>query len=400
MQPQTRASQMDVFIAGAGPAGLACAIASALRGLDVHVADAMEPPIDKACGEGLLPDAVQSLAALGLDLVHNPEAHPIDGLRFVDNSDHQDAHPLSAQAVFRTPGYGIRRTALHTLLLDRAIALGVRFHWKNSVQGVDPQSTGVLVRTNRQLFRTRFLVGADGHHSRVAACAGLTEASISSRRIGLRQHYAIAPWTNFVEVHWSPFGQAYITPNSSNEVCVAFVANKKFDGAAHALTHFPALRHHLATAQSSGPSRGSITLGRKLRRVATANIALIGDASGSVDAITGEGMALCFRQAAALSLAISNGNLALYQQAHPRIQRIPSLMSRSLLLMGRSPLLCHAALRTFERCPWLLERLLRIHIGRSPRHLPSLSPHFQPGFPGEAICARTRTAFTSTRASL
>src|ERR1700679_3306609 len=80
---QTR--QIDVFIAGAGPAGLACAIACAVQSLEVHIADAMEPPIDKACGEGPLPGAMEALARLGLDLVHGPtthEAHSIPGVRF------------------------------------------------------------------------------------------------------------------------------------------------------------------------------------------------------------------------------------------------------------------------------------------------------------------------------
>jgi flavin-dependent dehydrogenase len=103
--------------------------------------------------------------------------------------------------------------------------------------------------------------------------------------------------------------------------------------------------------------------------VTRGNIALIGDASGSVDAVTGEGMALCFRQAAALSLALRAADLALYQQAHRRIQRLPSLMSRSLLLMDRSPRLRDTVLRAFDRTPWLFDRLLQMHIGQSP--LPS-----------------------------
>jgi menaquinone-9 beta-reductase len=363
MHQNTQATQMDVFVAGAGPAGLACAIACAIQGLTVHVADAMEPPIDKACGEGLLPDAVESLASLGLDLVHsldNREGHPLRGVRFVGDSG------ASAQAVFNAQGRGIRRTVLHKLLLDRATALGVHFHWKNSVQGIETQSTGILVRTNRQLLHTRFLVGADGHHSRIASWAGLTEASVHSRRIGLRQHYTIAPWTDFAEVYWSNFGQAYVTPNSPSEVCVAFIADKKFASAEQALSRFPALRHRLSTSQPSDPARGSITLGRKLRRVATGNIALVGDASGSVDAVTGEGLALCFRQAAALALALRAGDLALYQQAHRRIQLRPSLMSSSLLLMDSSPRLRDRVLNTFEGRPRLFERLLQMHIGYSP----------------------------------
>ena len=360
----------DVLIVGAGPAGLASAIAAARQGLHVEVIDAMKPPIDKACGEGLMPDSLEALAAIGFtnldQILRETENHLLRGIRFI--GDHTSSnHTTTTEAEFpQNPGRGIRRTVLHQILLDRATSLGVRFHWENSVHSIAPTAEGTLVHSNRQTLRARYLIGADGPRSRVATWAGLTEDSIQSRRIGLRQHYTIAPWTDFVEVYWSNVGQAYVTPNSSNEVCVAFIANKKIPSSEVALNHFPTLRHHLAASQPNGPTRGSITLGRKLHRVTKGNVALIGDASGSVDAVTGEGMALCFRQAAALSLALRADDLVLYQQAHRRIQRFPSLMSRSLLLMDRSPLFRDSVLHTFQRNPWLFERLLQMHIGHSP----------------------------------
>jgi flavin-dependent dehydrogenase len=362
-------SVCDVLVVGGGPAGLASAIAAARQGLHVEVVDAMKPPIDKACGEGLMPDSLEALAAIGFtnleQILRETENHLLRGIRFI--GDHPLPNPLTVEAAFpQSPGRGIRRTVLHQILLDRAVSLGVRFHWENSVQSIAPAVDGTLVHSNRQTLRARFLIGADGPRSRVATWAGLTEASIQSRRIGLRQHYTIAPWTDFVEVYWSNVGQAYVTPNSSNEVCVAFVANKKFPGSETALSHFPALRDHLAASQPNGPARGSISLGRKLHRVTSRNVALIGDASGSVDAVTGEGMALCFRQAAALSVALRANDLAVYQQAHRRIQRLPTLMSRSLLLMDRSPWVRDSVLRTFHSAPWLFERLLQMHIGHSP----------------------------------
>ena len=358
-------SQPDVLVVGAGPAGLAAAIASANKGLQVEVVDTMQPPIDKACGEGLLPDAVRSLADLGFNLnrdLRKVESHLLRGIRF-----HNGQATTSAQASFPTsPGRGIRRTVLHQLLLDRALALGVRFHWQNSVQGIEPTPTGHLVRTHRQTLCARYLIGADGHHSRIAAWAGLTEATIHSMRIGLRQHFTIAPWTNFVEVYWSNHGQAYVTPTSPNEVCVAFVANKKFPTVDHALTHFPSLKHHLASATRNGSPRGSITLDRTLRRITTNNIALIGDASGSVDAITGSGLGLCFRQAIALARSLHIEDLAAYERVHPDIQRPSRIMSRGLLLLDRFPHLRALTLGTFQRRPTLLEYLLHLHIGHRP----------------------------------
>ena len=46
---------MKVLVAGGGPIGLAAAIQARLHGFDVTLIDAKTPPIDKACGEGLMP---------------------------------------------------------------------------------------------------------------------------------------------------------------------------------------------------------------------------------------------------------------------------------------------------------------------------------------------------------
>lgn len=55
-------TEIDVFVVGGGPAGLAAAIAARLKGFTVAVADGAHPPIDKACGEGLMPDSFGALS--------------------------------------------------------------------------------------------------------------------------------------------------------------------------------------------------------------------------------------------------------------------------------------------------------------------------------------------------
>src|SRR6476661_1010928 len=88
------AGTTDVFIVGGGPAGLSAAIAARRRGLDVTVADFARPPIDKACGEGIMPDGVAAAQALGI----SPEgstARPFHGIRFRQG----DAGPV-AEALF------------------------------------------------------------------------------------------------------------------------------------------------------------------------------------------------------------------------------------------------------------------------------------------------------------
>jgi 2-polyprenyl-6-methoxyphenol hydroxylase-like FAD-dependent oxidoreductase len=360
----------DVFVAGGGPAGLACAISAALHGLTVEVADSMTPPIDKACGEGLMPDTIEALAQLGIDLPPTQSA-PFRGIRFLGTN--RAGSPVTAQAAFPAdPGRGIRRTILHQLLVDRATALGVQFSWQTAVLQVENLQQGTaapkyrsIVHTNRHTIHPRFIIGADGNSSRVRTWASLDRTTYTAIRIGLRQHFKVEFPPDFVEVHWSNHGQAYVTPVSPREICVAFVATTKFPSIASALTHFPRLQQQLHSATPTNAPRGSITLSRKLHRVTRGNVALIGDASGSVDAVTGEGLGLSFRQAIALGQALRNNDLAPYQQAHRAIQRLPYFMGRTMLLLDSSPNIRNLALPLLERHPTLFERLLSVHIGHN-----------------------------------
>ena len=53
-----------------------------------------------------------------------------------------------------------------------------------------------------------------------------------------------------------------------------------------------------------------------------------------MDAITGEGLCLAFRQATALAEAIEYGDLGKYQRRHRQIARRPEWMARLLLTLG------------------------------------------------------------------
>lgn len=346
---------------GAGPAGLAAGIAAANRGLSVQIIDSHRPILDKACGEGLLPAAVNALTQLGIDPTSIPHA-PFRGIRFLDAANPS----TSTSGLFReAPGIGIRRTRLHQLLLDRALALGVRTQWQTTVQAITKQTSDSLtVETNTSRFRPRYLIGADGLHSKIRTLAGLDRGSSTRTRIGIRQHFAAIPHTDLVEVYWSSIGQAYVTPVSASELCVAFVYNSR--PPQNHLAAFPALQTRLRSAERIGSPRGAISLTRTLHQVTSGNIALVGDASGSVDAVTGEGLALCFQQALALADALAADNLSAYQQSHTRLCKLPLLMSRALLLLDRHPALCSLALKSFRRHPLLFPNLLDIHTSLKP----------------------------------
>ncbi len=108
--------------------------------------------------------------------------------------------------------------------------------------------------------------------------------------------------------------------------------------------------------------RGAITSSRKLKAVYREHIALIGDASGSVDAITGEGLCLAFRQATALAEAIECGDLTMYQRKHRQIARRPEMMARLLLSLGDHAHIRRVAMFAMTSHPGLFAKMLAAHV--------------------------------------
>src|SRR5258707_8702062 len=97
---------------------------------------------------------------------------------------------------------------------------------------------------------------------------------------------------------------------------------------------------------------------RTLRHVQKNNVALLGDASGGVDAITGEGLRMAFRQALALADAMANGELSQYQRAHRQLARRPLLMGNLLLWLRRKPRLRARVIFALQRRPEPFARIL------------------------------------------
>jgi len=343
----------DVLVIGGGPAGLAAAIAARQRGLRVTVADGAKPPIDKACGEALLPDAIAALGQLGV-AVPAAEAWAIRGVRFLSSGE-------SAEAKFPSGYYGlsVRRTVLHQIMAERAADLGVDLLWQSVVTGI----SGDEVRLGDRCIRTRWIVGADGVNSRVRRWAELDAHSRTDRRYSFRQHYRVAPWTDRLEIYWGKHSQAYASAVSDDQVCVAVASRDSELRLEQALATFPELNARLRGAETSSVERGAVTANRKLRRVWRRNIALIGDASGTVDAITGEGLGLSFRQAVVLARCLGSGNLARYQAAHRSLALRPLVMARLMLTLNGRPRFQQRILRVFRERPDVFRRLLALHVG-------------------------------------
>jgi flavin-dependent dehydrogenase len=343
-----------VYVVGGGPAGLATAIAMRLEGLPVKVADCGHPPIDKSCGEGLMPDTITALGALGIELPENA-GYPLKGITFIDNDRTVTADFSSNIA------RGLRRTVLHELLTRRAKDVGVELLWGARVERV---SGGSIVIDGRE-HQAAYVIGADGQNSRIRRDAGLAPAHFEQTRYGFRRHYRMSPWSNHVQLYWGSKCQLYVTPVAPDELGVALISDDPHLRLSQALMQFPELRERLEGVEHASKEMGSITASRNLRNVRRTNIALVGDASGSVDAITGEGMSLAFQQALALAAACKAGDLFQYELTHRELRQRPSVMAGLMLLLARHEELRRRAFASLARRPEMFRQLLAVHIGES-----------------------------------
>jgi menaquinone-9 beta-reductase len=348
-------NKTDVFVVGGGPVGLATAIAARRVGLSATVADGAGPVIDKACGEGMAPETHAILRELGI------EFPPTSGFRFRGIQFVRKDQRASADFP-QGYGLGIRRTVLHDLLTRKAEQVGVNILWKCPVTGISAGG----VRLSSGTVPARWTVGADGVSSRVRAWSGLDRSARRSQRTATRRHYRLRPWNDYVEIHWSQRAQAYITPVSQDEVCVVIIGESPQEATFEsALRAMPQLRERLAGAEICGRERGAITMMHVLRRVSSGNVVLVGDASGCVDAITGEGLRLGFQHALTLAHALATGDLGGYNRAHRRLAKRPLRMGALMLQIGKSNFLQQRVIHALAAQPRLFQQLLAIHVGQA-----------------------------------
>ncbi|MEM9290466.1 MAG: FAD-dependent monooxygenase [Acidobacteriota bacterium] len=380
-----KATPWDVVVVGGGPAGLAAALALRITGASVLVLERRQPPLDKTCGEGLMPDAVASLRALGVNTSEIP-AHSFTGIRYLDGE-------LEAAADFpRGVGLGVRRLELSQALLSAAHGAGVELRFGARVEGLlppEPDAAGKSrwpgLLTAEGEIRASLLVAADGLRSPLRHAAGLASDSSPLRRFGMRRHFRIQPWSPRVDVHWGQDCEAYVTPVAEDEVGVAFLWSGFKATFEELLQGFPRLEQRLAGQTPSSQTAGCGPLAQGVRKPWRRNLALIGDASGYVDAITGEGLAMTFAQAEALGQCFEGtrwpsaasgssshssftSSLARYGRRHRAIGRLPNAMTRGILALERRPELRRRVLTALHRDPDLFQRLLGIHARTLPVH--------------------------------
>jgi flavin-dependent dehydrogenase len=331
---------VDVLVVGAGPVGLATAIRAAEAGMTVAVTDPRPSPIDKACGEGLMPSAVDELRELKVE----PAGHVLRGITYTSPTG-----DTSASALFpSTTGLGVRRTTLSAALQDRADELGVaRLHRK--ITSLEQRAQYACADD----IRARWVVGADGLHSNMRRLIGANEQPAGHpRRHGLRCHVEVEPWTDMVEVHWGQAAEAYVTPVSARLVGIAVLTSSRGSFDEH-MDNFPMLRQRLRDLPTSTIT-GSGPFGIRASHVVRGRTALVGDASGYVDALTGEGIALGLKQARVPIECLVEEDLDAYPRRWARVSRRARTLTSGLLAASSIDVLRRGLVPTAARLPALM----------------------------------------------
>ena len=357
-------SCFDLVIAGGGPVGLVTAIAARLAGLSALVLERATELPEKACGEGLMPAAVRTLEELGVQL---DGGRAFRGVRFIDAG-------VTASASFgEAPGYAINRRGLMLALRTRADRLGVEVRSGHTVREFHYQHGAVTVsarvRGGQELsFRGRLLVAADGLRSPIRRRLGLELTRSGAPRFGLQRHFQCAPWSDWVEVHWHDRAEAYVTPLGDQELGVALLMHGNELDYAGALKLFPELAARLGEGHSDRV-RGAGPLEQRAQSVLAPGVALVGDAAGYLDALTGEGLAIGFGSAVALVQRFGRGELWKYPDDHAALTAAYLGMTRLMLACSRAPALRRWSVRFLSARPRLFSRLLRVVSDPPPAHL-------------------------------
>jgi 2-polyprenyl-6-methoxyphenol hydroxylase-like FAD-dependent oxidoreductase len=302
--------QNKIAIVGGGPVGLFLSIKLSMRGYHVDLFEKGSWPIDKVCGQGLMPTGVNELKEIGLDFEIHNDYYPIKSIEYFDEHKNIKGNLPSI-------GMGVFRNVLSSKLYAKAKSISaIKLHentFVHNIGHVNSHSRVFLELGVDKKLRKEFdyIFCCDGMNSRTRKLMNLNKSNFIQDRMGARLHYDISPWSESVEVYWGSGVEAYVTPISNCRVEIAFLwfGDRLSKGPfleERLLDLFPILKEKVANLSSIGDFRGYGPFSYSSKKINDQNIFFVGDSYCFLDGITGEGLSLGFKSATIISNSFEN----------------------------------------------------------------------------------------------
>ena len=304
-------SRVDLLVLGGGPAGATTAALAAAAGLRVTLIERARFPRDKVCGEFVSPEGRGVLGRLGLlPTLLGAGATSLLACRVTEPRGRRIDLDLPSLPGVGREALGISRARMDSVLLELAASRGVDVRERcealrpvvedGAVRGMHVRRVGDT-GTGEPLPAT-LVVGADGRRSVLARALGLRADPLRSGRrswFGLKAHLAGGTMPPRVELHLFDGGYAGMAPVEEERInfCMLLTveALRSCGGSADEVLSRrvrgnPAACETLAAAKrcSAWQAIGPLRFGP--RRAASHGALFVGDAAGTVDPFSGEGI--------------------------------------------------------------------------------------------------------------
>lgn len=313
--------RFDVAIAGSGPAGAACALRLARAGLSVALIDQRAFPRDKLCGEYLNLGAIRELRDLGVGEDLLPLSQPLDGLRLF-------AHGEAAEFRLPAEAWSVPRTVLDHQVREAALRAGAE-PLQGRVSRLELGTTQIGVEWldpagDAHTVAAKYLIGADGMHSRVARLCNLT-APVKEQRYAIGAHYRGVELGRWIEMYSAGGEYLALNPLDATSANAVFVLRKERLSSARRelydeLTAFSrTVSGGRRLLRESGFEAKCHAIGPLAHRTvwpSLKRVLLVGDAAAFLDPFTGQGVYL------ALAGARDAADAVLQALAHPEREHV------------------------------------------------------------------------------